>query len=69
MIINAGSIFGCRHAYVAVKERGIMVFACMTCGYRTEMLPIRFKAPPSQVIAFPVALTSERISETVTRTG
>jgi len=68
MVIEAGRIFRCTHSYVAVKDGGIMVFACLTCNYRTELLPIRSKAK-SSVIAFPTALTSERISETVTRTG
>jgi hypothetical protein len=65
MIIEAGRIFRCTHSYVAVKDGGIMVFACLTCGYRTELLPIRSKGPASSVIAFPAVLTGGRISEPV----
>jgi hypothetical protein len=69
MVIEAGRIFRCTHTYVVVKRDGVMVFACMACGYRTEELPLRTKRSAPQVVSFPAAMTGARISETVTRTG
>jgi hypothetical protein len=69
MVIEAGRIFRCTHSYVVVKQNGVMVFACMTCDYRTEELPLRTRRSTPQVVAFPAAMTGARISETVTRTG
>jgi hypothetical protein len=65
MVIDARQIFRCAHAYVVLKHRGAFVFTCMTCGYRTEELPIRTKAPARQVVAFPAAVPAERIGTKV----
>jgi hypothetical protein len=69
MVIDARTIFRCAHAYVVLKHRGAMVFTCMTCGYRTEELPIRTKTPAHQVVAFPAAVTAERIATKITKIG
>lgn len=53
MVINAGSIFECTHLYVAVKEGGVLMFACASCGYRTELLPLPLDTSSSpRVVAF-----------------
>lgn len=40
MVIDASRIFTCAHTYVAVKESGVLLFACASCGYKTELLPL-----------------------------
>ncbi len=40
MLIDARHIFRCTHAYVSVIEAGVLLFACGSCGYRTELLPL-----------------------------
>ena len=40
MLIDARHIFGCTHTYVSVNEAGVLLFACGSCGYRTELLPL-----------------------------
>jgi hypothetical protein len=53
MVIDAGRIFRCAHVYVAVKERGIFLFACGSCGHKTELLPLHFhEAATGQVVEF-----------------
>ena len=53
MVIDAGRIFTCTHVYVAVKEQGIYLFACGSCGHKTELLPLHFHEPsPAQVFEF-----------------
>lgn len=41
MVIDASRTFRCPHTYVAVKEAGVPLFLCATCGYKTELLPLR----------------------------
>jgi len=41
MVIDASHTFRCAHTYVAVTLAGMPVFLCATCGYRTELLPLR----------------------------
>ena len=52
MVIDAGRIFECTHTYVAVKEGKILLFACPSCGYRRELLPLHLHPSPPQVVAF-----------------
>ena len=41
MVIDARRTFRCAHTYVAVTLAGLPGFVCATCGYRTELLPLR----------------------------
>ena len=41
MVIDARRTFRCAHMYVAVTLAGLPGFVCATCGYRTELLPLR----------------------------
>lgn len=40
MVIDARKIFRCSHTFVAVTDRGVLQFACASCGYRTEQLAL-----------------------------
>ena len=40
MVINATRIFRCTHTFVSVIEGKLLLFACASCGYRTELLPL-----------------------------
>ena len=41
MVIDASRTFRCAHTYVAVTVARRPMFVCATCGYRTELLPLR----------------------------
>ena len=41
MVIEASRTFRCAHTYVALTLAGLPAFVCATCGYRTELLPLR----------------------------
>ena len=41
MVIDASRTFRCAHTYVGLRVAGLPVFICATCGYRTELLPLR----------------------------
>lgn len=47
MVIDARRIFRCAHTYVSVKDAGLLVFVCASCGYRTELLPLPVAKPPA----------------------
>ena len=47
VVIDAARIFRCAHTYVAVKEAGVLLFLCASCGYKTELLPLRKPAGAS----------------------
>lgn len=40
MVIDARRIFRCSHTFVSVTDRGVLQFACASCGYRTEQLAL-----------------------------
>ena len=52
MVIDAGRIFECTHTYVAIKEGKMLLFACPSCGYRRELLPLHLRPSSPQVVAF-----------------
>lgn len=52
MVIEAGRIFECTHTYVAMKEGKVLLFACPSCGYRRELLPLHLHTSAPRVVAF-----------------
>jgi len=52
MFIDATSRFLCRHQYVALPAGERAQFACMACGHRAEMLPLRQSFGVRRVVPF-----------------
>jgi len=55
MVIDAQRIFRCTHTFVSVTDAGVLLFACVSCGYRAELLPLvrRTRPAPPQVESRP----------------
>ena len=54
VVIDARRTFRCAHTYVAVTLAGLPGFVCATCGYRTELLPLRMSRAlgvPATIVA------------------
>jgi hypothetical protein len=64
MVIDAKRIFTCTHTFVSVTDRGVLQFACASCGYRTELLPLHRPQRPAHSEL--VSLSGETITR---RTG
>ena len=67
MVIDARRIFRCSHTFVSVTDRGVLQFACASCGYRTEQLALDRRPPAAKPRAGRKAARAVRMPPFVTQ--
>ena len=67
MVIDARQIFRCSHTFVSVTDRGVLQFACASCGYRTEQLALERRPPAVKPPSRRKAARSVRLPPFVTQ--
>jgi hypothetical protein len=67
MVIDARKIFRCSHTFVSVTDRGVLQFACASCGYRTEQLALERRPRSAQPKVARKAAGSVRLPPFVTQ--
>ena len=62
MVIDARHMFGCTHTFVSVTEGPRLLFACASCGYRTELLSLERRPRQSPALDGRQATTAGRLA-------